>query len=229
MAKSNTLSIEVEPRERAGTSFARSLRRNGKTPAILYGHGKAATPLTLSAEAIAQVLHHAGMLSFKFPGKKKARNGILKETQWHPITRNVLHLDFQEVKADEIIAVTIRIEPHGEPAGCAHGGQLEQMLHEFEVRCLPRDMVEAIVVEVSAMELDDTLHIKDLVLPEGLEPTADPDQDVFQLRLPKIEEEEEEEEEVLLGEDGEPIEVAEGEEDGSEEASDSSEAEQRKK
>ncbi len=186
MASKNTLTIEVEPRERAGSSSSRALRRQGRIPAVIYGHGKPALSIVVAAEEVGGMLRHAGMLTFQVAGAKDKRNGILKDIQRHPITGNVLHMDFQEVKADEIITVVLPIEPHGEPLGLSHGAMLEQMLHELEVRCRPDELVEALQIDVSQLEVDDILHVEDLPLPEGMVATADADQAVFQVRVPRV-------------------------------------------
>ena len=178
--------IQVEKREELGSSTARRLRRQNRVPAVMYGHGKAATPIILEAETVLALARHPGLVTVKVGSRRRSASAIVKEVQRDPITGQVLHMDLQEVKADEIITATLVIESRGEPAGHQSGGQLQQILHEIEVKCLPADMIEVLVVEVSAMELDETIHVRDLPLPEGITATADPERPVFQVRLPRI-------------------------------------------
>jgi len=190
------LTVKAEAREVLGTGPCRRLRRAGAVPAVLYGHGAAAAALTLAAEEIPALLHHPGLITLKIGGQRGTVSGIVKEVQRHPITGDILHIDLQEVKADEMVTTMVTIEPHGEPVGHQHGGQLEQVLHEVEVRCQAADMFDSLTVEVGGMELDDVMHVKDLVFPGAAVPTVDPDLPVFQVRLPRIEELEAEEGEV---------------------------------
>jgi large subunit ribosomal protein L25 len=189
---SNTvLSIQVENRGNIGSSNSRRMRKAGLVPAVVYGHGGAASSITVKADDLASVVHHAGLLNLDIAGGE-TKAAIVKEVQLHPIQDYVLHIDFQEVKADEKIHSHAAIESHGTPAGAVHGGQLEQILHELEIRSLPADMIETIVVDVTALKVDDTLHVRDLVLPQGVEALADPELPVFQVRIPRIDVETEE-------------------------------------
>jgi large subunit ribosomal protein L25 len=204
------LAIQVEARGGLGTSNSRRLRKADLIPAVVYGHGGPATPVAVKVEDLGEVLHHAGLISIEIEGNG-SKSAIVKEIQHHPLKSQILHIDFQEVKADEVITSTALIEPIGTPAGAAHGGQLEQIMHEVEIKCLPADMVETIEVDVSGMEVDDTMHLGAVALPEGIELTADDEAPVFQVRVPRMEEETEEGEEGEEGVEGVEGEAAEGE------------------
>ncbi len=183
---SNTaLSIQVETRGKIGSANSRRLRKANQVPAVVYGHGGAASPITVKSGDLAAVVHHAGLLNLDIAGGE-SKSAIVKEVQVHPIYDYVVHIDFQEVKADEKIHSHARIESHGTPAGATMGGQLEQMLHEIEILSLPADMAEIIVVDVTALKVDDVLHVRDLVLPAGVEAITDPELPVFQVRIPRI-------------------------------------------
>jgi large subunit ribosomal protein L25 len=220
MSRSKTLTVEVSARERTGTSASRQLRSSGSVPGVIYGHGSAGTSITVGQNALLEVLRHTGLIELT-SASGDPRSAILKEVQRHPITGHVLHVDFQEVKADEIVQATVPIEAVGEPAGARHGGLLEQVVHELDIECVPADLPESIEVDVSGMDLDDTIHVSDLPIPEGVKSTTDPELPVFQVRLPKEELPEEEEgvEGALLeGEEAaEGAEGAEGEEASEEE------------
>lgn len=206
MSQIKTLTISVKSREGLGKGPSRRLRSDGYVPAVIYGHGSAAVPVALAEADTEALVHHPGLTTVEIEGGE-ARTTILKDVQRDRITYRILHLDLQEVKADEKVRTFVAIEPHGHPAGSAHGGQLEQILHELEIECLPADLPETIVIEVSAMGLDETMHVSDLVLPEGIAAVTDEGQPVFQVRLPRTvaldEEEAAGEEEAELGAEAE--------------------------
>lgn len=187
MSRTKTLTVAVTPRTSFGTSASRRLRRGGQVPAVVYGHGAEVKAYTVTAETAEEVLHHPGLMSLSADGAE-AGLVILKSAQRHPINPGVLHLDFLAVRADELITATVPVEAVGVPRGAAAGGQLEQVLRQLEIECLPGDLPEHIEVDVSAMDLDTTLHVRDLQMPEGIKATADAGLAVFQVRLPKVEE-----------------------------------------
>ena len=183
---SNVLTIQVEARNDLGSAHSRRLRKAEQVPAVIYGHGGPGCAVIIKAADLGSLVHHAGLVSLEIAGGE-TKSAIVKEVQTHPIQDRVLHIDFQEVKAGEKIHSQVGIEYIGVPAGATHGGQLEQILHELEIRCLPGDMVEVNTVDVSGMKVDDTMHVKDLILPPGAEALADPEIPVFEVRLPRIE------------------------------------------
>jgi large subunit ribosomal protein L25 len=191
MSRSKTLTIETKPRVNLGSSASRRQRGAGIVPAVLYGHGAAVQTLAI-AEATAQaVLHHPGLMSLNIEGGEPA-TAILKAVQRHPVSDLILHLDFLAVRADELIRSTVPVDFHGVPMGASRGGQLEQILHSVDIECLPGDLPESIDVDVSGMDLDTTMHVRDMVMPEGIRAVSDPGLAAFQVRLPKVEEVKEE-------------------------------------
>ncbi len=196
--------LTAEKRSEHGKGPAHRLRVEGRVPAILYGHGKSAVAFSTPRIELAGMIHHTGLVTLKMEGRKRDITAIIKEIQLHPVSGNILHADFQEVRADEVIAATIPIEPHGTPRGASMGGVLEQILHEVEIKCEASKLPEVIRVEVAGMELDDIITVKDLALPDGAVADADPEQIVFTVALPAIEEAAagEEAEEALEGEEG---------------------------
>ncbi|NLF94321.1 MAG: 50S ribosomal protein L25 [Oligosphaeraceae bacterium] len=181
---SNVISISVDKRELTGTSNARRMRRAGIVPAIVYSHGSATTHLSIKDDSVRKLQGHVGMVELNCAcGEKKT--AIVKEIQVHPLSLAALHIDFLEVKADEIVTVVVPVECVGEPAGLRQGGQLELVMHELEIKCLPAQVPEVITVEVSALALDQAFHIKDLVLAEGIKAVADPELIVCHVRAPR--------------------------------------------
>ena len=181
--------VQVEKREALGTGPSRRLRHEGLIPAVLYGHGKHAVSLTIAEKVVQEIFRHPGLITLEIQGQKTPRMVIVKDIQYNHLTGKVIHCDLQEVRAGEIITSTVSIEPHGEPAGARNGGQLEQAIHDLEIKCHPADMIDVLTVDISAMEVDEAMLVKDLILPADITVTADPEQLVFQVRLPKAEEE----------------------------------------
>lgn len=115
---------------------------------------------------------------------------IIKEIQHHPVDGHVLHVDFQAITANEMITAEIPIEPLGEANGVKNfGGTLEQILRELEVECLPADLPDMVEVDVSALNIGDQITVADLKLPKGVTAQNDPDQAVFGVAAPRVEEE----------------------------------------
>lgn len=183
---SKTVSITAAKREELGSANARRIRRAGQIPAVVYGHGQAATAITVSPEDADKVSAHSGLIEINCAcGAKKL--AVVKEVQRHPINPGILHIDFQEVKMDEMITSVVPVVGEGEAAGTRQGGQLEQVLMELEVKSLPANMPEEIIVNVEALELNQAIHVKDLVMPEGVTAAADESLIVFHVRAVKAE------------------------------------------
>ena len=183
---SNTITVNCEKREALGTSNARRLRREGIVPAVVYAHGSEAVSLAITEAELGKLAGHAGMVTLACScGNSKL--AIIKDVQRHPISTKILHVDFLEVKADEKITVHVDLESTGEAAGLRQGGQLEQVVHELEVECLPADVPEVIVADVSAVELDQAFLVSQLVLPAGVTVLNPADQILFHVRMPRVE------------------------------------------
>ena len=206
--------ISASDRGQVGSANSRRLRRAGQIPVVVYGHGKAAYPLSIDSALWGQLLNHPGLVEMTCDDGSK-RLTILKAAQRHPISNDILHLDFQEVKMDELITSDVRLVAEGEAAGLRQGGQLEQVMFELQIECLPMDTPDMIRVDVSALELDEALHVRDLVMPEGVTAVTDGDLMVFQVRTPRAELPEDEEAEAA--EDTDAADAAEEEESEKEE------------
>ncbi|MFA6929659.1 MAG: 50S ribosomal protein L25 [Lentisphaeria bacterium] len=185
---SNVVSIPVEKREQLGSSNSRRLRRTGNIPAILYGRGAESIALCISANNAGKLLGHTGIveLTSEFLGKRIA---ILKEIKHNSLNGKIIHLDLQVVKEDEVIIVPVPVVSYGEPVGLKQGGQLEQVLRELELECLPSDVPEMIKVDVSGLEMDHAFHIGDLQLAPGLKVIGEKELTIFHVRAPRTSEE----------------------------------------
>jgi large subunit ribosomal protein L25 len=208
---SNVVSILVEQRDDLGSANSRRLRGSGRIPAVLYGRGVESISLSVASADSGKLLGHTGVveLNSDHNGKRKA---ILREVQRHTITGKIMHIDFQVVRDDELITVPVPVVSFGEPAGLKQGGQLEQVIRELEIECLPAAVPEMIRIDVSDLEMDQAFHIGNLQLDEGVKVVGDDELIIFQVRAPRVSEEPVEEEEAVA-EDEEAAEKAAEDED----------------
>ncbi|MGQ9473058.1 MAG: 50S ribosomal protein L25 [Candidatus Caldatribacteriaceae bacterium] len=180
--------------EEKGKSGSRRLRKSGWIPAVLYSQnsGNGETDLVkLKAKDFEKVLisrrasHH--LLSLSLEGEEK--KGIIKEIQRNPLKNEIWHIDFYEVKSDQKISLSVPVVVKGEAKGVKEGGILEIVTTELEIECLPEAIPEAIVVEVSNLEIGDAIHVRDLVVPEGIVVAESPDEVVVVVTPPETIEE----------------------------------------
>ena len=192
MAKQLKLTAQI--RTGIGRSAVNQLKKQGFVPAVVYGGKDKPLALQLNAREITTLLAHATSdhflvdLEIADGEHKGSRLALIQEVQHHPIKRSVLHVDFHAVRADEVIHSQIPIEPVGEPVGVkSYGGILELAMHAIEVECLPKDLPEIIRLDVSALNVGDAIHVKDLVLPAGVSVRLDGDLTVIRVAAPKVE------------------------------------------
>jgi large subunit ribosomal protein L25 len=157
----------VTSRELKGSSNARRLRAEGLIPGVIYKEGAEARPVSLPKHEFEQMLHHhAGeqmMVEIALDGKDESV--LLKDVQHNPLTGDVQHVDLQEVALNKVLKVEVTIELVGEPEGVkTGGGMLDHSLHSVEVECLPADIMEQIEVDVSGLNVGDSLVVKDIQL-----------------------------------------------------------------
>jgi large subunit ribosomal protein L25 len=203
--------LEVQQRERRGSRDSRRLRKDGLIPGVLYGRGNKPHAICVPERELRRVLTgghglHA-ILDVVLDGQKSTHSSILKDYQVDPIRGKIDHFDLQEVRLDESIQTTVVVELVGESAGTKAGGVLSQVTREVRVEALPLEVPERIELDVSAMEIGDTLRLSDLPTREGVTFLDDPETVLATVTVPTRVEEPEE---VL--EEGEEGEVAEGEE-----------------
>jgi large subunit ribosomal protein L25 len=190
--------LDVDIRKEQGTSAARRTRLRGRVPAVLYHSGVEATPLSMDRKALYKALK-TGQMIFEVTVEEKPQFVLLKEVQYHPVTDEVIHIDFQKVKEDEKISLEVAIRGVGESQGVKLGGILVQLLNAVTVKCKPSEIPEFLEIDVTEMEMNTNLFVKDISLPEDVEMITAEDIAVMSVQEPK----EEKEEEVALEEDGE--------------------------
>lgn len=188
MAKQVKLS--ARPRADVGRNSVKHLRSRGVVPAVIYGHKDKPANLELNTREIAAVLKHAIgeniLVELDIAGTPKL--SLIQEVQHHPVRGDILHVDFLEVAMDEVLHTEVPVEPFGEADGVKnYGGLLEHSLRSLAIECLPKDLPELIRVDVSALGINQAIHVRDLVLPAGVKATTDADLTVFIVAEPKVE------------------------------------------
>jgi large subunit ribosomal protein L25 len=220
--------LEVQEREQRGTRNSRRLRKEGLIPGVLYGRGNTPHPISVRERELRRVLTgghglHA-ILDVVLEGQSSTHASILKEYQVDPIRGKIEHFDLQEVRLDQPIQSSVVVELVGESVGAKAGGVLSQVSREIRVEALPMEIPDRIELDVSAMEIGDSLRLSDLTTQEGVTYLDDPETVLATVTVPtKVEEPEVEEAEE--GEEGEEGEVPEGEAAPEGEAEASAEAE----
>ncbi|MCZ6644759.1 MAG: 50S ribosomal protein L25 [SAR324 cluster bacterium] len=209
------LFLDATPRTELRKSAVRKMRREGRLPAIVYGlHDPITIQLdSLQAAKLVQLLHGGErMVTLRYSdgGAAQEKQVLLREVQATPTGNRLLHIDFQEINTEKTVHVTVELRPDGTATGVRLGGILQVVKHEIVVECLPTAIPEYISLDVSALEIGDSLHMKDIVFAEGISPVTDLDETVIVVSAPKVEEEVEEEE-VEEGEEGVEEAAAEGE------------------
>lgn len=197
---SQEFKVSARKRESFGSSVTRRMRRDGAVPVVVYSRGDEPLPLSITYPEATRLSHHHGIVQLGVEGRKKTVNVVVKDLQYHPVSGNILHIDCLGVRMDEEITVSVPLEATGEAAGTHEGGVLEQLEYELDITCLPGNVPEMLQVDVSELEVGDSLTIANLPLPEGVKVTGESDQDLFVISLPTEEPEEEEE-----GEEGEEL------------------------
>lgn len=197
--------INVEKREISKKkSVNKNMRKQGFIPAVLYSSGKKGLTLKLKDSEFFKVykksIGEVAFFDFELSGKKYST--IIKDRQIHPTKRNIIHLDFLAIEQDKPISIKVPLNITGESAGVKKGGILDVLLRELEVTCLPKDMPEDFKVDVTSLDIGDSLTIADIDT-KGLDVTLDDDVTIVHVIHPKMEVEEVEQEEKLEEEETE--------------------------
>jgi large subunit ribosomal protein L25 len=186
--------LAAERRTAMGRSAVRKLKARGAVPAIIYGAKDKAEPLQVSRRDINALLSHAAgeniLVELEIAGDGKNRLALVQEVQHSPVGGDVLHVDFHAVSMDEKIDADVPLEGFGVANGVKNfGGLLEQNLRLLSIECLPRDLPDKITVDVSSLNIGDSIHVRDIRLPEGVRTRTQPDLTAFSVLAPTVEEE----------------------------------------
>lgn len=176
-----------------GRSAVRKLKAQGSVPAVIYGGKTQPEPLQVSKRDISNVLSHASgeniLVELEIAGESGGRIALLQEVQHSPLGGDILHVDFHAVSMDEMIEADVPLEPTGIAEGVkTFGGLLEQNVRSLAIECLPRDLPDVITVDISRLNIGDSIHVREIELPEGVTTTAPPDLTAFSVLAPTVEE-----------------------------------------
>jgi large subunit ribosomal protein L25 len=186
--------LKAEPRATVGRSAVRKLKAHGVIPAIIYGGKEKPQPLQVSARDINAMMSHASgenvLVELEIAGEKSNRTALVQEVQHSPVRGDIVHIDFHAISMDETIQAEVPLEPIGVPNGVKNfGGLLEQSLRVLEIECLPRDLPDRLTVDVSQLNIGDSIHVRQIQLPSGVTSKVQPDLTVFSVLAPTVEEE----------------------------------------
>lgn len=189
------LLLQAQTRQETGKSKVKSLRRGGFIPGVIYGEGKQATSVKVSRHELLQMVHHHRIenvvikVKLAEDARKDSRPCMIREIQHDPVKGDITHIDFNEISLTKAIKVNVPVETKGEPAGVkSEGGSLEHIMWEIEVECLPTQIPKHFEVDVSALKIGDSVHVKDIAFPDTVKVLSDPEAVVLSVAAPMKEE-----------------------------------------
>lgn len=195
LIKMKSVPLKAFPRTLVQRGGVKKLRATGRVPATIYGRQAAPQNLEVDFEEITDLLHHSVsenvLVDLSVENDPRARRlALVQEVQHHPLSAKVLHVDLHEVAENEKVTVSVPVETTGEAAGVkTGGGTLEHVLFKLKVRCLPKDLPEQIVIDVSALEIGKSIHIGEVTAPAGVEILGEKGSAVVTVAAPRAEEE----------------------------------------
>jgi large subunit ribosomal protein L25 len=180
--------LAAKNRQKMGSAESRRIRRSGRIPAVIYGRSGEAVSIDLDAqEFMRRVKSISESTIVKVEVDGKPYDAFVKDTQRNILDGNILHVDFYEVESGVALRAKVSLHLHGNPAGVREGGMLETPLHEIEVECLPKDLPERIDVDISGLKVNQSLHVRDIPLGEGVKLISGADQVVALVKFAKAE------------------------------------------
>ncbi len=205
--------LKAAKREDTGKGGSRQLRRAGKVPAVLYGKDMDVMHLSVDAHDAMHLFQTISventLVDLKVEGIKESFSTLVREIQTHSYKPGLVHIDFLRVQEGVTIEVEIPIHLVGTPVGVKnHGGVLEQIIHNLAVLCIPSQIPESVEIDVSGLDLDDSIHVSDIAVGEGVEIAVPADRTVCLVAVPRVVAED------VPAEEGEGVEGAVGAEEG---------------
>jgi large subunit ribosomal protein L25 len=180
--------LSAKNRQGTGSGEARRIRRSGRIPAVLYGRSGKTVSIDLDAREFTngvKNISESTIVKVEIDGQ--AHDAFVKDTQRNIIDGTIIHVDFYEVESGIALRAKVSVHIHGTPIGVREGGILESPLHEIEVECLPKDLPERIDVDVSELKVNQSLHVRDIALGEGVKLISGTDQVVALVKFAKAE------------------------------------------
>jgi len=186
--------LKAEPRTNVGRSAVRKLRARGLIPAVIYGGKNEPQALQVAAREINNMMSHASgenvLVELEIAGEGSTRTALVQEVQHSPVGGEIRHVDFHAISMDQMIQAEVPLEATGTAVGVkTFGGLLEQSLRVLAIECLPADLPDRITVDVSQLNIGDSIHVRGIQLPSGVTAKAQPDLTAFSVVAPVVEEE----------------------------------------
>jgi large subunit ribosomal protein L25 len=186
--------LKAEPRTNIGRSAVRKLRARGLIPAVIYGGNDKPQPLQVATREINAMMSHASgenvLVELEIAGEGSSRTALVQEVQHSPVGGEIRHVDFHAISMDQMIQAEVPLEPTGTAVGVkTFGGLLEQSLRALAIECLPADLPDRITVDISQLNIGDSIHVRDIQFPPGVTPKVQPDLTAFSVVEPLVEEE----------------------------------------
>ncbi len=179
--------LDIQLRESTGKGVARKLRNKGFIPAVLYGHKgtKKLSLRMLDFENLFLLIGEHSIITLNIGGKEKAEV-IVKDYQLDPVKKNIIHVDFYEIEKGKKLRTEIPIKVEGTSKGVKKGGILEVFLRDLEIECLPKDIPDSIAVDITELEVGDSIHVRDIQVDEKVHLHSNPEQVVLTIGSPTI-------------------------------------------
>jgi large subunit ribosomal protein L25 len=188
-----TLKLQAQARTATGKGAARSLRRQGLVPAVVYGHGEETRACAVEFKQLEKLLSSAAfentLIDLKLEDGKTSQV-LIREVQVHPYRPELLHVDFLAVRKGEKVKLDVPIRLVGLSPGVKEGGIMERLRHEVEIRCVPSAIPEVLEVDVSALSIGDSVTVADLTAPAGVEILSDLESAIATVVPPTVHKEE---------------------------------------
>ncbi len=190
------LKINAQPRTEAGRNAVKKIKRAGFVPGVIYGAKDPARNIQFVEREMSKLLDHASSESvlvdvqIQDGANSLNRTALIQEVQHHPVSGAIMHVDMHAVAMDELLTAEVSVETTGEAIGVRQGGGvMELILRTLEIECLPADLPDSIKVDVSALEVGDSIHVKTLTLPTGVTVLNDGELTVVSVAAPTVVEE----------------------------------------
>ena len=185
--------LTASARTQIGGTVANKLKREGLIPAVIYGGKEKPLPLQVGSRDLSTLLSRARgenilvELEIEQGGARNNRMALIQEVQHEPLSGKIVHVDFHAVNMNEMLHTSVPVEPRGEPMGVkSFGGILEKSLRSLEIECLPKDLPEVLSIDVSGLNIGSSIHVKHIMLPEGVTALDDAELTVFLVAAPAV-------------------------------------------
>lgn len=186
----NKANLTATPRQEKGKSATRKMRATGRIPAVVYGHGEDTRMVSVDAHELdllfKRVHWENTLIEVSIEGERKPVRTLVREVQSHAYRPEILHVDFQQIHAGEMLHVEVPIRLHGTAPGVKAGGVMMQTVSDLPIRCTPDNIPEFIDIDITHLGIGDSVHLSDITLPQGVEAEIDADRTICSVTPPSV-------------------------------------------